>query len=62
MRQKLRDYGEKDLEDSRELTGHEAANKWPGQPRMSRSQGHLLRYDFYRLSNPKKYIFSRYET
>ena len=47
----------KDLENSRELTGHEAANKWPGQPRMSRSQGHLLLYDFYRISNPTKYIF-----
>ena len=55
----------KDLEDSRELTGREAADKWAGQPiggvnppHMSGSQGHLLCYDFYHLSNPEKYIFA----
>ena len=54
----------KDLEDSRELIGCEAADKWACRPiggvnlpHMSRSRGHLLRYDFYRLSNPKRHIF-----
>ena len=55
----------KDLEDSRELIEHEAADKWDNWsiggmswPHMSGSWGHLLRYDFYRLSNTEKYIFA----
>ena len=55
----------KDIEDMRKSTEREADDKWPGWPlgvaswpHMSGSQGHLLRYEFYRLSNPKKYIFT----
>ena len=64
----LKNYGiadRKDLEDSRELTGREAADKSAGRPiggsswpHMSGAHGLLLCYDFYRLSNPKKYIFT----
>ena len=58
-------FTRKDQGDRRELIEREAANKWSGQPiggvswpHMSGFQGHHLRYDFYRLSNPKKYIFA----
>ena len=63
----LKNYGiaeRNDLEDTRKLSGHEATGKWArrplggaNQPHKSGSQGHLLHYDFYRLSNPKKSIF-----
>ena len=55
----------KDLEDLRELTECEATDKWVSQtiggasrPHMLGSRGHLLRYDFYRLSNLEKYVFA----
>jgi hypothetical protein len=48
----------KDLEDTRESTGHEVDDKWAGQPYTSSSCMGFSHNGFLSLSNPEKYIFT----